>query len=199
MPTISSMNPARTPRRIIAISIGLLSTLLLASCGSGVSTDQKATAQSADEGTKTIQAVSGSSTVLGTSKGRAPVINLSGPIPFQQSQLDASGTIADIDKVVGVIKNQYWVTNYLIQPDDILSELRKLPLLNVVAYRKSFGGYLIELDLENPAAVEQLRILQANLAFAVDARPYIGRALNKNFSRTPDDGSPSNDGANQPL
>ena len=66
MQTISLMNPARAPRRIIAISIGLLSTLLLASCGGAGSTDPNATAQSADDGTKTIQAVSGSTAVSGT-------------------------------------------------------------------------------------------------------------------------------------
>ena len=72
MQTISSMSPARAPRRIIAISIGLLSTLLLESCGGGGSTDPNATAQSVDDGTKTIQAVSGSTAVPGTWTGRAP-------------------------------------------------------------------------------------------------------------------------------
>ena len=65
MQTISSLNPVRTPRKIIAISIGILSTILLASCGSGGSTDPNATAQSADGGTKTIQAVPGSTAVPG--------------------------------------------------------------------------------------------------------------------------------------
>ena len=68
----SFAHPVLSMHRIIAISIGLLSTLLLASCGGGGSTDPKATTQSADEGTKMIQAVSGSTTISGTSTGRAP-------------------------------------------------------------------------------------------------------------------------------
>ena len=72
MQKISLSHPARAPRRIAAISIGLLSTLLLASCGGGGSTDPKTTAQSVEDGTKMIQAVSGSTTIPGTSTGRAP-------------------------------------------------------------------------------------------------------------------------------
>ena len=65
MQTISSLNPARAPRRIATISIGILSVLMLASCGAGGSTDPNTTAQSVDDGTKTIQAVSGSTAVPG--------------------------------------------------------------------------------------------------------------------------------------
>ena len=199
MQTISLSHPVLSVHRIAIISIGILSVLLLASCGGGGSTDQKATAQSVDDGTKTIQTVSGNSTVPGTSKGRAPVINLSGPIPFQQSQLDASGTIADIDKMIGVIKNQYWISNYNIPPDRILSELRKYPLLTIIAYRESYGGYLIELNLDNPSAVLQLQDAKANSLLSVDVRDFVGKHVNTLFSNTPNDASPSNDGANQPL
>ena len=73
MQTISSMNTMCVTCRSITISIGLLSTLLLASCGGGGSTEQKATAQSADESIKRIQAVSGSATVPATWTGHAPI------------------------------------------------------------------------------------------------------------------------------
>ena len=182
MQKISPMNLVRVTRRIAAISIGILSVLILASCRGGENQPiPRATAQLAEDAIQTIQGVSGSTTVPGTSTGRAPILNISGAIPFQQSQLDAGGPIADIDKVVGVIKNQYWITNYNIQPDRILSELRKYPLLNVIAYRESAGGYLVELNLDNPSSVLQLQDARANNLLSVDVRDYVGKYVNTNF------------------
>ena len=99
MQTISSLNPARAPRRIIAISIGLLSTLLLASCGGGGSTDPNATAQSVDDGTKTIQAVSGSTAVSGTWTGRAPKMEVINGItvPPEPAPSINNATLAGVD------------------------------------------------------------------------------------------------------
>ena len=99
MPTISSLNPARAPCKIIAISIGLLSTILLASCGGGGSTDPNATAQSADDGTKTIQAVSGSTAVPGTWTGRAPKMEVINGItvPPEPAPSINNATLAGVD------------------------------------------------------------------------------------------------------
>ena len=99
MQTISSMNPARAPRKIIAISIGLLSTILLASCGGGGSTDPNATAQSVDDGTKTIQAVSGSTAVPGTWTGRAPKMEVINGItvPPEPAPTINNATLAGVD------------------------------------------------------------------------------------------------------
>ena len=99
MQTISSLNPARAPRRIIAISIGLLSTLLLESCGGGGSTDPNATAQSVDDGTKTIQAVSGSTAVPRAWTGRAPKMEVINGItvPPEPAPAINNATLAGVD------------------------------------------------------------------------------------------------------
>ena len=99
MQTISSMNSARAPRRIAAISIGILSVLMLASCGGGGSTDPNATAQSADEATKTIQGVSGSTTVPGTWTGRAPKMEVINGItvPPEPAPTINNATLAGVD------------------------------------------------------------------------------------------------------
>ena len=99
MQTISSMNPARSSRKIIANSIGLLSTLLLASCGGGGSTDPSATAQSVDDGTKTIQAVSGSTAVPGAWTGRAPKMEVINGItvPPEPAPAINNATLAGVD------------------------------------------------------------------------------------------------------
>ena len=83
--------------------------------------------------------------------------------------------------MIGVIKNQYWVTNYNIPPDRIVSELRKYPLLNIIAYRESYGGYLVELDLNSPSAVLQLQDAKANSLLSVDMRDFVGKDVNTNF------------------
>ena len=99
MQTISSLNPARALRKIIAISIGLLSTLLLTSCGGGGSTDPNATAQSVDDGTKTIQAASGSTAVPGTWTGRAPKMEVINGITVPPEPVPAinNATLAGVD------------------------------------------------------------------------------------------------------
>ena len=99
MQTISSMNPARSPRRIAAISIGILSVLTLASCGGGGSTDPNATAQSADEATKNIQGVSGSTAVPGTWTGRAPKMEVINGItvPPEPAPTINNATLAGVD------------------------------------------------------------------------------------------------------
>ena len=99
MQTISSLNPARAPRRIIAIFIGILSVLMLASCGGGGSTDPNATAQSADEATKTIQGVSGSAAVPGTWTGRASKMEVINGItvPPEPAPAINNATLAGVD------------------------------------------------------------------------------------------------------
>ena len=95
----SFAHPVLSMHRIIAISIGLLSTILLASCGGGGSTDPNATAQSADDGTKTIQAVSGSTAVPGTWTGRAPKMEVINGItvPPEPAPAINNATLAGVD------------------------------------------------------------------------------------------------------
>ena len=99
MQNTSLMHPAYSSRRIISISIGILSTLLLASCGGGGSSDPNATAQSADDATKTIQAVSGSTAVPGTWTGRAPKMEVINGItvPPEPAPAINNATLAGVD------------------------------------------------------------------------------------------------------
>lgn len=95
----SLMHPAYSSRRIISISIGILSTLLLASCGGGGLSDPSATAQSAEESMKTIQAVSGSTAVSGTWTGRAPKMEVINGItvPPEPAPAINNATLAGVD------------------------------------------------------------------------------------------------------
>ena len=95
----SFAHPVLSMHRIVFISIGILSVLLLASCGGGGSTDPNATAQSNDEGTKTIQAVSGSTAVPGTWTGRAPKMEVINGItvPPEPAPAINNATLAGVD------------------------------------------------------------------------------------------------------
>ena len=153
MPTISSLNPARTSCRIIAISIGLLSTLLLASCGSGGSTDPNATAQSVDDGTKMIQAVSGSTTIPGTSTGRAPKMEVINGIivPPAPDPVVNNATVAGVDINKNGVRDDVERTIATFQKTD---SQRALALAKLVQY---------EIDPLSPAPTpEEYRIIMCD-------------------------------------
>ena len=95
----------------ITLFLVVMGSAFLASCGGGDSTtaDPSVTAQSADGSIKTIQAVSGSATVPGAWRGRKPIINTTGPIPYNSKYTIPTDPTLPADKQTGLISNQYWV------------------------------------------------------------------------------------------
>ena len=158
MQTISSMNPARAPRRIIAIFIGILSVLMFASCGGGGSTDPNATAQSVEDGTKTIQAVPGSTAVPGTWTGRAPKMEVINGItvPPEPAPTINNATLAGID-----------VNNNGVRDDverEIAKKLASQPKYDaVMKYAKSYQETLnAPAPTSRQAALQRLRALMCS-------------------------------------
>ena len=95
MQKISLTHPVLSAHRIVFISIGILSVLLLASCGG----DDSTRTQSADGSIKRIQAVSGSTAVPGTWTGRAPKMEVINGItvPPEPAPDINNATLAGVD------------------------------------------------------------------------------------------------------
>ncbi len=115
-------------------------------------------------------------TVLSGSTERN-AINTSGDIPFNSAMLVIQSNGLPIDKSTGYIKNQYWVTSESLNASSILELVKVQTAISIVAYRISFGGYLIEYDYDDPVALSQLELLKANHEIRLNQRRYIGNKV----------------------
>ena len=158
----------------IALFLVVMGSAFLVSCGGGDSAtnDPSTTAQSADGSIKTIQAVSGSATVPGTWKGRVPVLNTSGAIPFNPKYAIPTERTLPADKQTGLISNQYWVQS--ARRADLDTILKKYKNLSIVAWREDFG-YVIEVNQDDRLSIADLSALQRELGINnVYERSYAG-------------------------
>ena len=163
--------------RIIAISIGLLSTILLASCGG----DDSTRTQSADGSIKRIQAISGSASILATSTGGAPITNTTGSIPYNSKYTIPTDPTLPADKQTGLISNQYWVFGTQKAELDLI--LTKYKNLSIVAWREDFG-YVIEVNQDDRLSIADLNALQGELGIdRVYRRSYAGPNAKLDYSR----------------
>ena len=144
---------------LITVFLVVIGSALLASCGGGGSTDPNATAQSVDDGTKTIQAVSGSTAVLGTSTGRAPVTLLTKIVPPQSSPVRGlAGIVGNAPDGTSIFLLHPSDENYTIQPRIVSSTSKtKGDPSNLVG--KTFFEFIISPDDRSQVLVSSSEIL----------------------------------------